>query len=171
MKNKNGLNIVVGFLLCLSAFVLMASFQGDLNHAGMDSDGTNVTMMNGYLGGKVHVIEVATTTTAYTITAQQARVDITFVLAELTNGTYGNDPITFNLPACVPGARVSFIDANATAAADLKINPDDADKINGGTAGVTLEATGDAFGEGITLVGTSLGWASVSKTGTWTTGS
>lgn len=166
MKKINTTNILAGFFICLGAFILMASFQGDLNHAGMDSDGTNVVVMNGYMGAKVHVIEYATTTTAYTITAQQARQNVVFVMPEVSD-----DPVTFNLPACVVGDVVSFIDADSTAAADLTINPADADKINGGTAGVSLNATGDAVGEGITLVGTSLGWLSVSKTGTWTAGS
>jgi hypothetical protein len=99
------------------------------------------------------------------------------VLAEETgmifySSSISNDPVTFNLPAARAGLRFTFVDLDATAAADLHINPDDADSINLGTAGVDWVATGDAVGEVTTVEAVDgVNWLVTNQIGTWAAGS
>lgn len=113
------------------------------------------------------IVDYATTSTARTITAAEAAKHYTFVMGES-----GNDPVTFNLPAAVTGMEVTFIDNDATAAADLTINPDDSDTIDGGNAGVSFNCTTDAVGQSCTLRAVSaVNWVPVAIRGTWAAGS
>ncbi|OPZ49241.1 MAG: hypothetical protein BWY95_00192 [Bacteroidetes bacterium ADurb.BinA104] len=105
------------------------------------------------------------TTTAVTITAAQNGTH--FILGE-----NGSDPLTFNLPDAEVGLWYVFTDLDATAAADLVINPQDDDKIDAQDAGVSLNATGDAVGETRMLKAINdERWITITSFGTWTTGS
>lgn len=105
----------------------------------------------------------ATTTTAKTLVAADAGVWKTSTAAS-------DDPVTFNLPeasTCI-GAVFTFIDMDATAAADVSINPDDADSINGDTAGDAVNCTTDAVGQSITLMAVdATNWTILGSSGTW----
>lgn len=159
------LSLIAAALLLLLATSARADIKGDLAKVGVTADGANL-WMNGWFRSKVQVIVYNTTTTARIITAREAHGAV-FVMASTSD-----DPASFDLPAAVKGMHVFFIDNDATAAADLTVNPDDDDKINNQSAGVSYNATGDAYGELIELVAvSSTEWVVFRKIGTWTTGS
>jgi hypothetical protein len=177
---KNRWGFAAGLLFGLAALVVMASTQGDLNRWGVFLDGKNMRIASGNLtltAGSINanagtivagvkVVVYNTTTTARTITA--AENGTLFVMQSTSD-----DPVTFILPTILrAGMKYGFLDYDATAAADLIVDPAVVNSINGQTDGVTLNCTGDAIGEAIWLVsidGTR--WATQTKTGTWTTGS
>lgn len=85
-----------------------------------------------------------------------------------TSSASSNDPVTFVLPPAETGARFTFVDNNATAAADLTITAEAEDTINGGDAGGSFVCTGDAAEQNLTLLALdSTKWVTVAKSGTW----
>jgi len=146
-----------------------ASFQGEMMKAGIFSDGTNLTIPGNisvggeFVGAAVHVVDYGTTTSAYTVLTTQKG----FVF-EMTEAD--DNPVTFNLPIGTSleiGDCYTFIDTDLTAAADLTINPNDADSINGDTAGDAIYSNADAV-QAITLMWNGTMWVTLYSYGTWT---
>lgn len=165
--------LVMG-LLCISG-IAFASIYGDLRRVGLDVDRGDLTVSDGKIvvNGTARTEGYAftsaafetynTTTTAKTVLAAQCYGTV-FVVTESSD-----DPVTFNLPTAVKGMVVTFIDLDSTAAADLTVNPADADQINGDTAGDAISCTSDVIGETVTLVCYAAGqWTYLHKHGTWT---
>jgi hypothetical protein len=113
------------------------------------------------------VVVYNTTTTAKTIAASDNGT--VFHMASTSD-----DPVTFTLPVAATvgaGFCVGFIDNDATAAADLCIDPNSADNINGGTDGVSLNQTADAVGKTCWLISDGTNWLYVGTPyGTWGAG-
>ena len=83
-----------------------------------------------------------------------------------------DDPITHILPTAVVGMNAYFIDLDATAAADLILDPQNADTINGSTAGVNWQQTGDVAQGGCFIYAYAAGkWSLFPMGGTWAAGS
>jgi len=113
----------------------------------------------------VTISDNAGTTTPVTITAAQNGTH--FVLGE-----NGSNPLTFNLPAAVAGMEFWFTDNDATADADLVVNPDDADTIEDSSAGVSINSTTDEVGPTLGLRAvSSTQWVVIGVRGTWAEGS
>lgn len=113
----------------------------------------------------VRVVDYTTTATARPVLAYESGTVFTM-------SSTSDDPTTFTLPAAEAGLTYTFVDLDATAAADLVIDPATGDKINNGTAGVSYNATGDAFGETVTLIAVdATNWVVVESVGTWGAGS
>lgn len=155
--------IALSLFLGLTMIVL-ANWQGDAKKAGVDTfDG--FIRMDSFGIGKTSIIDYVTTATAYTVKARESGT--VFTCSELSN-----DPQQFNLPDAVKGLIYTFVDLDATAAADIVINPQDGDKIGTGGAGVSLDITGDAVGETVTLLAVSdTQWVIIGYRGTVGTGS
>jgi len=159
---------VLAFLFSLVS-VAHADVYGEMLKAGIDTDGSNVKINGGYTQTRVKVISYTTTTTARTVTQNECHNTV-FITGETSD-----DATTFNLPNITSsniGMVVTFIDLDATSGAKIVINPDDSDKINGGTAGVSYDSGGTALGECVTLVAVDASnWYPISKIGTWAAGS
>lgn len=164
-KTQYGLLGLFAFAVgCWLVYPAAANYIGDFQKAGVhvDEGRFNTESFSIY---ETSVVDYTTTGTAKTLTAANSG-GAWFVSSS------SDDPVTFNLPAAEKGLMFTFIDNDATAAADLTIDPATGDKINNQTAGVSYNATGDAFGETVTLLAIDdTNWIVVSKVGTWTTGS
>lgn len=161
MKNKIALTCLLFVAFTVIAF---ANWQGDLRRGGIDTYDGYVRMDSfGYTASAI--IDYTTTGTARTVTVRES--GSIFTASELSD-----DPVTFNLPDASKGLIYTFVDLDATAAADLVVNPKDGDKINGGTAGVSYNLTGDAVGETMTLLAVDgVNWVIIGYRGTASTGS
>lgn len=107
-----------------------------------------------------------TTTSANVLTAAEMWGKV-FTMTEASD-----DPVTHNLPTAVQGMTAYFIDLDATAAADLILEPQNADTINGSVAGVNWQQTGDVAQGGCYLYAYAAGkWALFPMGGTWAEGS
>jgi hypothetical protein len=155
----------------IASIVIAAILAIPLTGAFWNSISSHVSGTNGFFEAKnfalatVGVVDYTTTGTSYTVERNQTGK--VFTCSEISE-----DPITFILPACRAGLIYTFVDLDATAAADLIIDTQTGDKINNQTAGVTYNNTGDVRGESVTVIGLNdTDWAILSKTGTWTTGS
>lgn len=155
-------------LMTVGQLAVTADSQGTGNAViGGTLTVTGATTLSSSVASLISVVTYNTTTTARTITATEAKCRTTFVVASSSD-----DPVTFNLPVAVAGMEVTFIDNDATAAADLTINPVDGTTINGGSAGVSYNCTGDAVAQVTVLRAISTTeWVSVSTLGTWAAGS
>lgn len=91
----------------------------------------------------------------------------TFICTGLTGyGSPTNQIMT--LPPCSAGLWFTFVDANATANADLIVQCYTSDTINGGTASKAYTCTGDAVKQAVTIVGQNdTAWLVLSENGTW----
>lgn len=113
----------------------------------------------------VRVVDYITTTAARSVLAYESGTVFTM-------SSTADDPTTFSLPAAEAGLTFTFVDLDATAAADLVIDPATGDKINGGTAGVSYNCTGDAVGQTTTITAVDdTNWVVVGYLGTWAAGS
>jgi hypothetical protein len=151
-------------LFIIGTVVVWANWQGDLLKGGIDT-------FNGYIQVEsfaldpTGIVDYTTTSTARTIKVKESGTAFTV-------SSSSDDPVTFNLPAAAAGLIYTFVDLDATAAADLTVDPATGDKINGGTAGVSYNCTGDAIGETMTLLCIDdTNWVIVGYRGTWATGS
>ena len=117
---------------------------------------TGNATVSGTLLNKV-VVEVVTG--ADTLTASQS-------------GSYlfYTDADTVTLPKATGSGAIFFIvDANAAAAADLTVDPNDADSINGATAGNYIQCTTDADGTMATLIDADPNeWYAIYSQAAWT---
>lgn len=164
-QHKQTLIVLAAFVLFALGGIANANWQGDLVKAGIDTLQGWMKITKGVQWSASLIVDYNTTTTARTITARETGT--VFIMTSTSD-----DPVTFNLPDAAAGLNYTFIDLDATAAADLTINPKDGDSINLGTAGVSFNATGDAVGETVTLMAEdSVKWISTSKGGTWGAGS
>lgn len=111
---------------------------------------------------KVLTEDYTTTGTANTITA--AENGTTFFVSESSD-----DVVNFVLPSAAAGLIFTFIDNDATAGADLTIDPASGDSLNGDTAGDGIACTSDAVGQSITYLAVdATTWVPINTVGTWT---
>lgn len=151
-------------LFLFVATIAFANWQKDLREGGVDTYLGYVQLKTKAMQSTAFV-DYTTTSTARTVVARET--GYTFQVSSSSD-----DPVTFNLPDAAAGLEYTFVDYDATAAADLIVNPQDGDKINGGTAGVSYNCTGDAVGETMTLRAiNSTDWVIIGYRGTWATGS
>lgn len=159
--------ILIGFaLLITTSFVVYAidnPAESGVSQATLASTNYDAIWAEKVMGG-TNVVEYNTTTTARSVLAYETGT--VFVMYETSN-----DPTTFTLPTAEAGLTFTFIDNDATAAADLCIEPASGDQINKAAAGVSLTDTGDATGESVTLIAKdATHWVVMDKSGTWAAG-
>ena len=196
-KNRKLVYVWGVIFFAFSAAICLASIDGDLLNRGYFLDEGNFTILNGSLTasndvtatddviagddlvvsglatvgetlavtgaitGKMAIVDYVTTSAARTLTAAESGT--VFMVTES-----GDDPVTFNLPTAAAGLTYTFIDLDATAAADLKIKAATGDTINGGTAAKIYECTGDAVKQSVTLVAVNATkWEVIAEIGTW----
>lgn len=126
-----------------------------------DEDGTNELRITGntifedFVSNKVRTEVV---TGADTLTAAQSGYYLIYTT-----------PNTVTLPPAAAGLIFFIVDANATAAADLIIDPNGSDSINGDTAGHYIMNETDADGCMATLIGTAANtWYAIYTPSAWT---
>lgn len=159
-------------VLCIAAFAVLIGRSSGQGFDGRPDQRTlrvsNLYWANGSGGPtnyKLETEDYTSTTTVRAITAAESGTVFTVSEADGTSEA----PVKFLLPAAAAGLHYWFVDNDAGEAADLTIDPNTGDSLNGDTAGDGIACTTDTAGQSIHYVALdATTWVPLHYIGTWT---